>query len=89
MMEPFFLKVTNLILEMEFSLIYPTSFATLNTSAAVLALTPFLWFRALDTVAGENPVNSLMYLILAFIPVSSHTFILCCPEPLQLSLIHI
>ena len=53
--KPFLLKITNLI------------FPIRKISAAVSALTPFLWFSALETVAGENPVRSLISFILTFI----------------------
>ena len=58
MINPFLLKITSFTLIILDSLMYPISFATRNTSAEVSSLTPFLWFKALEMVAGENPVRS-------------------------------
>lgn len=66
-MEPFLLYITNFTLEIFVPFEYPISFATLNISSAVSLFTPFLWFKALETVAGEYPVILLIVLILAFI----------------------
>ena len=54
MINPFLLKITSFTLIILDSLMYPISFATRNTSAEVSSLTPFLWFKALEMVAGEN-----------------------------------
>ena len=67
MIRPFLLYTTSLIFEILFSEMYPISFATWKMISEVLRFTPFLWFRALEMVAGENPVISLICLILAFI----------------------
>ncbi len=67
MINPFLLKITSFTLIILDSLMYPISFATRNTSAEVSSLTPFLWFKALEMVAGENPVRLLISFILTFI----------------------
>lgn len=58
MINPFLLKITSFTLIILDSLMYPISFATRNTSAEVSSLTPFLWFKALEMVAGRKSSTS-------------------------------
>ena len=55
---------------------YPISLAVLKISSAVLGFTPFFLFRAVDMVAAEKPVASLIRLIVVFIYSSPFVFCL-------------